>query len=83
MKRKRFYLFTIFTLAALLCRAADVNFVSADGAWNVTVSTDAVTITPEMFGRLIAHPSTSESMEMFTKAWTRKFGEKEITDLLP
>ena len=46
MKRKRFYLFTIFTLAALLCRAADVNFVSADGAWNVTVSTDAVTITP-------------------------------------
>lgn len=46
MKRKRFYLFMIFTLAALLCRAADVNLVSADGAWNVTVSTDAVTITP-------------------------------------
>ena len=46
MKRKRFYLFTIFTLAALLCRAADVKFVSADGAWNVTVSTDAVTIAP-------------------------------------
>ena len=46
MKRKRFYLFMIFTLAALLCRAADVKFVSADGAWNVTVSTDAVTITP-------------------------------------
>ena len=46
MKRKRFYLFMIFTLAALLCRAADVNLVSADGAWNVTVSTDAVTIAP-------------------------------------
>ena len=46
MKRKRFYLFMIFTLAALLCRAADVKFVSADGAWNVTVSTDAVTIAP-------------------------------------
>ena len=66
------------------CKILGASFRTVEQIKDLAViGCDAVTITPEMFDRLIRHPSTSESMEMFTKAWTRKFGEKEITDLLP
>ena len=66
------------------CKVLGASFRTVEQIKDLAViGCDAVTITPDMFGRLIAHPSTSESMEMFTKVWTRKFGEKEITDLLP
>lgn len=43
----------------------------------------AVTITPDMFNMLIAHPSTNESMEKFKSTWNRKFKEAGIDSFLP
>lgn len=44
------------------------------------VGCHAVTITPQFFDLLIAHPSTNESMYMFHKSWKDKFGELQVTD---
>ena len=43
----------------------------------------AVTILPEMFDALIAHPATAESMAGFRAAWSETFGAQQIDDLLP
>lgn len=40
----------------------------------------AVTITPQFFDLLIAHPSTKESMDMFGRSWKNRFGELQVTD---
>lgn len=47
------------------------------------VGCHAVTITPETFDMLIAHPSTDVSMRGFDRAWRDRFGEREITGFLP
>ena len=66
------------------CKVLGASFRTVEQIKDLAViGCDAVTITPRMFDRLIAHPSTSESMEMFSRAWTHKFGTREITDLLP
>ena len=66
------------------CKVLGASFRTVEQIKDLAViGCDAVTITPEMFERLIAHPSTGESMQKFTRAWTKKFGEKEISDLLP
>ena len=66
------------------CKILGASFRTVEQIKDLAVlGCDAVTITPHMFDRLIAHPSTSESMEMFARAWTRKFGDREISDLLP
>lgn len=46
------------------------------------VGCHAVTITPETFDMLIAHPSTDVSMRGFDRAWRDCYGDKEITDFL-
>ena len=66
------------------CKILGASFRTVEQIKDLAViGCDAVTITPDMFERLIRHPSTGESMEMFEYAWTKKFGTKEITDLLP
>lgn len=40
----------------------------------------AVTVTPQFFELLIAHPSTNESMDMFNRSWKNRFGELQVTD---
>jgi len=47
------------------------------------VGCHAVTITPETFDMLIAHPSTDVSMSGFNQAWHEKYGDKQVTDYLP
>lgn len=47
------------------------------------VGCHAVTITPEMFDMLIAHPSTDVSMQGFDRAWREKYGDREVADFLP
>ena len=47
------------------------------------VGCHAVTITPETFDMLIAHPSTDVSMKGFDRAWRDRFTDREITDFLP
>ena len=65
------------------CKVLGASFRTVEQIKELAVlGCDAVTITPDMFDRLIAHPSTSESMEMFIKSWTDKFGDREISDLL-
>ena len=44
------------------------------------VGCHAVTITPQFFDLLIAHPSTNEPMSMFNQSWRDRFGELEVTD---
>ena len=66
------------------CKVLGASFPTVEQIKDLAViGCDAVTITPDMFERLIAHPSTGESMQNFTRAWTKKFGNKEISDLLP
>ena len=48
-----------------------------------TVGCHAVTITPETFDMLIAHPSTDVSMRGFDSAWRERYGDREVTDFLP
>jgi fructose-6-phosphate aldolase 2 len=47
------------------------------------VGCHAVTITPETFDMLIAHPSTDVSMLGFNRAWQDKFGDGQVDDFLP
>ena len=49
----------------------------------VSEATNAVTVTPEMFGMLITHPSTDVSMRGFDAAWRAAFGDRQVTDFLP
>ena len=66
------------------CKVLGASFRTVEQIKNLAVAgCDAVTITPDMFDRLIAHPSTIESMEMFNRTWFNKFGNREISDLLP
>jgi fructose-6-phosphate aldolase 2 len=46
------------------------------------VGCHAVTITPETFDMLIAHPSTDVSMEGFDAVWRNKYGDRQVTDFL-
>lgn len=46
------------------------------------VGCHAVTITPETFDMLIAHPSTDVSMEGFDATWREKYGDRQVTDYL-
>ena len=47
------------------------------------VGCHAVTITPQTFDMLIAHPSTDVSMQGFNRAWHDKFGYSQVSDFLP
>ena len=47
------------------------------------VGCHAVTITPETFDMLIAHPSTDVSMTGFNRAWRDKYGDRQVADFLP
>ena len=42
----------------------------------------AVTITPQMFDALIAHPSTDVSVAGFAQTWADKYGSRAVTDFL-
>ena len=66
------------------CKVLGASFRTVEQLKDLAVvGCQAVTITPEMFDRFIAHPSTDESMEMFNKAWRDTFGDKEVDDLIP
>ncbi len=46
------------------------------------VGSHAVTINPELFDMLIAHPLTDVAVNGFTKDWQGVYGEKSVLDLL-
>ena len=73
-----------FRQAGLNCKVLGASFRTVDQLERLAViGCQAVTITPEMFDMLIAHPSTTESMADFRSAWKKTFGDQQISDLLP
>ena len=73
-----------FDKAGSGCKVLGASFRTVEQVDKLaTVGCHAVTITPETFDMLIAHPSTDVSMRAFDKAWRDRFGEREVTDFLP
>lgn len=72
-----------FQRGGLPCKVLGASFRTVDQINRLAVAgCHAVTITPEMFGRLIAHPSTDVSMQAFREAWRARFGDGQVTDFL-
>ena len=66
------------------CKILGASFRTVDQIEKLAVAgCHAVTLTPEMFDMLIAHPSTDMSVESFDRTWNGKFPGREITDFLP
>ncbi|MBR1559977.1 MAG: hypothetical protein IJ646_07020 [Clostridia bacterium] len=73
-----------FDRAGTGCKVLGASFRTVEQVDKLaTVGCHAVTITPETFDMLIAHPSTDVSMAGFYKAWEDKFGAAQVTDCLP
>jgi len=73
-----------FERAGRGCKVLGASFRTVEQIESLAdVGCDAVTITPETFDLLIAHPSTDLSLRGFKAAWREAFGDREITDFLP
>ena len=73
-----------FDKSGYACKVLGASFRTVEQVDKLAiVGCHAVTITPETFDMLIAHPSTDVSMHGFDRAWRDRFGDKEITDFLP
>ncbi|MBQ8952867.1 MAG: fructose-6-phosphate aldolase [Clostridia bacterium] len=66
------------------CKVLGASFRTVDQLERLAVvGCHAVTITPEMFRAMIAHPSTDVSLQGFDAAWRNAFGSSQVTDFLP
>lgn len=66
------------------CKVLGASFRTVDQLKRLAVAgCQAVTIAPELFDALIAHPSTDTSMEGFAASWKETFHEKQISDMIP
>ena len=66
------------------CKVLGASFRTVEQVDKLAIAgCHAVTVTPETFDMLIAHPSTDVSMQGFHKVWWEKFPGREITDFLP
>ena len=66
------------------CKVLGASFRTAEQVDKLAMAgCHAVTITPEMFDMLIAHPSTDVSMRGFDTVWRRKYGDRQVSDYLP
>lgn len=73
-----------FDRSGYSCKVLGASFRTVEQVDKLAiVGCHAVTITPETFDMLIAHPSTDVSMTGFNKAWHEKYGDMEVTDFLP
>lgn len=65
------------------CKVLGASFRTVDQVKRLAVEgCQAVTLAPELFDALIAHPATDDSMNGFGAAWKEKFGEQQISDLI-
>ena len=72
-----------FDRAGSACKVLGASFRTVEQVDKLAiVGCHAVTITPETFDMLIAHPSTDVSMQGFRQAWRDAFGDAQITDFL-
>ncbi|MDR3765635.1 MAG: transaldolase family protein [Butyricicoccus sp.] len=66
------------------CRVLGASFRTVDQIKRLAVAgCHGVTLAPELFEALIAHPSTTQSVQGFDTVWTQTFGTKQVSDLLP
>ena len=66
------------------CKVLGASFRTVDQIQKLAAAgCGAVTITPEMFEKLIAHPSTDLSMRKFDAAWEKAYGDAPVTALIP
>lgn len=66
------------------CKLLGASFRTVDQIERLAaVGCHAVTVAPQMFPMLIAHPSTDVSLRGFDAAWRGAFGDSQITDFLP
>lgn len=73
-----------FDKAGCACKVLGASFRTVEQVDKLaTVGCHAVTITPQTFDMLIAHPSTDVSMKGFDQAWRERYGDREVTDFLP
>ena len=73
-----------FDRAGSPCKVLGASFRTVEQVDKLAiVGCQAVTITPETFDMLIAHPSTDVSMKGFESAWRDKYGDRQITDYIP
>lgn len=73
-----------FDRAGCACKVLGASFRTVEQVDKLAiVGCHAVTITPETFDMLIAHPSTDVSMLGFNKAWHDRYGDGQVTDFLP
>ena len=73
-----------FDRSGYSCKVLGASFRTVEQVNKLAIlGCHAVTITPETFDMLIAHPSTDVSMTGFYKAWEDKYGRKQVTDYLP
>lgn len=72
-----------FDRAGTSCKVLGASFRTVEQVDKLAIiGCHAVTITPETFDMLIAHPSTDVSMAGFDRAWRGKYGDSEVTDFL-
>ena len=73
-----------FDRSGYSCKVLGASFRTVEQVNKLAiVGCHAVTITPDTFDMLIAHPSTDVSMTGFYRAWEDKYGRKQVTDYLP
>ncbi len=73
-----------FDKSGYACKVLGASFRTVEQVDKLAIAgCHAVTITPETFDMLIAHPSTDVSMAGFSRAWHEKYGEMQVTDFLP
>ena len=73
-----------FNRSGYTCKVLGASFRTVEQVDKLAiVGCHAVTITPETFDMLIAHPSTDVSMKGFDSAWRGRYGDSQVTDFLP
>ena len=73
-----------FERSGYACKVLGASFRTVEQVDKLAVvGCHAVTITPETFDMLIAHPSTEVSMQGFNRAWRDRFGDSQVSDFLP
>lgn len=66
------------------CKILGASFRTVDQIQRLAVAgCPCVTLKPELFDQLIAHPGTDAAMGDFDRIWERTYGGRSIADLLP
>lgn len=75
---------TAFRNGGYPCKVLGASFRTVDQLKRLAVAgCQSVTLTPEFFDALIAHPATDRAMIGFAETWQAHFGQRQLDDFLP